>query len=92
MRRNDHNQYTALMYEMIRRLEARGDTYQEIAAQVRRHFRLTRFTRSNVAGVIHRLRRRGELPQSKRVGGNRSKGMTNDFDRIPQPPVSLAKV
>lgn len=85
------NSYTREILDAVKRLEERGDTYKEIATQIKHQFKLSHFTKNNVAGMINRLRRRGELPPTQRKGGVRTKGTTADFDRPPA-PITLAKV
>lgn len=94
MSRRDQGAYqvdhTREVLDHVKRLAERGDSYRDIAAQVKRTHRLNRFTKVNVASMIHRMRKRGELPQTKRTGGKAK--APSMFDRRPKMSITLAKV
>lgn len=93
--RNEHGAYTPSypqpVVDLILRLAIRGDKYEEIAAAVRSEFKLRRFSKNNVAGMVSRLREKGRLEKSRRCGGHRSPRHST-FDRRPPAPITLVKV
>lgn len=74
--RKDFGAYTAhyprAIIEQVRQAFLSGKRYIDIAAQVKHDHKLPRFTKNNVAGMINRMRKRGELPPAERMGGKRT--------------------
>lgn len=84
--------YPRAVVNTIRDLAKRGDHYSEIASEVRRKHKLPNFNKNNVAGMVSRLRSRGELDPAVRKGGHRPKRCNSLFDRRPPAPITLAPI
>jgi hypothetical protein len=85
--------YPREVIEYVRDLVKRGRKYNDVANSVKKKFKYDRFTKSNVAGMVSRLRARGELELTKRCGVKRSRQPAICYDFVrPVVPITLAPI
>lgn len=60
--------YPQAVVDTVRRLALQGNHYNDIANEVKRVHKLPVFKKSNVASMISRMRKRGEIELSKKCG------------------------
>lgn len=60
--------YPQAVVDSVRQLALQGHRYNDIANEVRRRHQLPKFNKCNVASMISRMRKRGEIELSKKCG------------------------
>lgn len=85
--------YSREVLDLVRKLVLHELPYWAVAERVAKVHRI-RFTTNNVSGIVHRLRRKGELPPNTeyhRKGGVRSSNGSKT-DRVKPAPITLPTI
>lgn len=84
--------YPRPVVDTVKHMFIRGDSYMEIANEIRRKHKLPGFTKNNVAGMVSRLRKRREIDAPERKGGHRPVKCNSAFDARPPAPITLPPI